>query len=110
VLPQTISGYEPGRRAADTKVDHDDRRRLLEDLERSAATYVLDLSPSGVHRWDRFPLTTFPALLDLVRRQYEIAGTADDVVIHRRQGCRSTRGTPPATMRRQESGLRPGTG
>jgi hypothetical protein len=64
-----------------------DRRLLLEDLERSSATYVLDLAPSGFHRWDRFPLTTFPALLDLLRREYEIAGAVDGVVIHRRRGC-----------------------
>jgi hypothetical protein len=57
------------------------------DLERSRATYVLDLAPSGFHRWDRFPLTTFPELLDVVRREYERVGVVRGVVVHRRRGC-----------------------
>jgi hypothetical protein len=89
VLPQeTISGHQPGRRAPSSRVRAEDRRLLLEDLERRSATYILDLAPSGFHRWDRFPLTTFPELLDLVRREYEIAGVVDGVVIHRRLRCR----------------------
>jgi hypothetical protein len=68
-------------------VHEPDRRLLLADLEASPPTYILDLAPSGFHRWDRFPLTTFPALLGLVRREYEIAGVVDGVVIHRRRGC-----------------------
>jgi hypothetical protein len=88
VLPQeSVSGHQSGRRAPASSIDQADRRLLLEDLERSSATYILDLAPSGFHRWDRFPLTTFPALLDLVHRQYEIAGVIDGVVIHRRRGC-----------------------
>ncbi len=89
VLPQeTISGHRPGRAETASATDSEDRRLLLEDLERSSATYILDLAPSGFHRWDRFPLTTFPALLERVRRQYEIAGVVDGVVIHRRLACR----------------------
>jgi hypothetical protein len=88
VLPQeSVSGHQSGRGAPASSIDPADRRLLLEDLERSSATYVLDLAPSGFHRWHRFPLTTFPALLDLVRRHYEIAGVVDGVVIHRRLGC-----------------------
>jgi hypothetical protein len=88
VLPQeSVSGHQSGRRAPASSIDQADRRLLLEDLERSSATYILDLAPSGFHHWDRFPMTTFPALLDLVHRQYEIAGVVDDVVIHRRRAC-----------------------
>jgi hypothetical protein len=88
VLPQeTISGHQPGRGAAGSSIDPADRRLLVEDLERSPATYILDLAPSGFHRWNRFPMTTFPALFDLVRRKYEIAGVVDGVVIHRRLEC-----------------------
>ncbi len=66
VLPQeTISGHQPGRRAAAPTVVEADRRLLVGDLEASAPAYILDLAPSGFHRWDRFPLTSFPALLDL---------------------------------------------
>ncbi len=90
VLPQEgISGYRPGRREAEQARSTRDRALLIDDLERKPATYVLDLSPSGFHRWDRFPLTTFPALLDLLQRRYEVADTVDDVVIHRLRDCRA---------------------
>ena len=90
VLPhETISGHRPGRAAAASPAHQEDRRLLLEDLERSSATYILDLAPSGFHRFDRFPLTTFPELLERVRTRYEIAGVVDGVVIHRRRACGS---------------------
>jgi hypothetical protein len=86
VLPQdTVSGHRPGRAAIASPTHQEDRRLLLDDLERSSATYILDLAPSG---FDRFPLTTFPALLERVRTRYEIAGVVDGVVIHRRRACR----------------------
>jgi hypothetical protein len=94
VLPQeTISGHQSGRRQAAVLGQGDDRRLLLEDLGRNRPTYVLDLAPAGFHRWDRFPLTIFPELFDLVRRDYEIAGVVDGVVVHRRRDCAGSVGT-----------------
>lgn len=89
VLPQeTISGYRPGRRGADRSgVSEEHRALLLSDLRDHDATYVLDLAPSGYHRFERFPLTTFPGLLALVRERYEIAGVVSGAVVHRRRGC-----------------------
>ena len=88
VLPQeTISGHASGRRSPSSSIDPGDRRLLLQDLERSRATYLLDLAPSGFHRWNRFPLTTFPDLWRLVRREYEMVGVVHGVGVHRRRGC-----------------------
>jgi hypothetical protein len=89
VLPQeTISGYRPGRVGADrSTVSEKDRELLISDLREHDATYILDMAPSGYHRWESFPLTSFPALLALVRERYEIAGVISGVVVHRRRGC-----------------------
>ena len=93
VLPQeTISGYRPGRAGADrSTVSREHRDLLLTDLRGHDATYILDLAPSGYHRWESFPLTSFPELLGLVRERYEIAGVVSGVVVHRLRGCASDR-------------------
>jgi hypothetical protein len=85
--PRHVSAHLRHAVPPSSSIDPRDRRLLLGDLERSRATYVLDLAPSGFHRWDRFPLTTFPELLDVVRREYERVGVVRGVVIHRRRGC-----------------------
>jgi hypothetical protein len=89
VLPQeTVSGHRPGRRDGDpSAVREEHRALLLADLRAREATYVLDLAPSGFHRWGRFPLTSFPGLYALVRESYEVAGVVEGVVVHRLRGC-----------------------
>ena len=47
----------------------------LRDLETNTVPVFVDTSPAGIHRWDRVPLSTVPALEpetpDEVRRQRE---------------------------------------
>ena len=95
VLPQeTISGYRPGRRDPDrSTVREAHRALLLSELRDHGATYILDLAPSGYHRWEAFPLTSFPELYALVRERYEIAGVVSGVVVHRLGGCVDNVGT-----------------
>jgi hypothetical protein len=60
---------------------------LIEDLDRSRATYILDTAPARIFRWDRYPLSDFPRLQAYVNDHYEAAGTVDRVRIYRRRGC-----------------------
>lgn len=60
---------------------------LLEDLERSRATYVLDTAPARIYRWDRYPVSDFPRLQGYLRRHYEAAGSVERVRLYRRRGC-----------------------
>jgi len=64
---------------------------LMDDLERSRATYVLDTAPAGIYRWDRYPLRDYPRLDDYVRRRYELLDTVDSVRVFRRLGCAADR-------------------
>jgi hypothetical protein len=93
VLPQeTISGYLPGRPptqagSPDTPLSRSHWELLMGDLEKRHATYVLDTSPSGFHRWDRYPLSRYPRLADYVRERFELAAVVEGVAVYRRRGC-----------------------
>jgi hypothetical protein len=58
---------------------------LLADLERNRASFILDTSPSGLHRWNHFPLAAFPRLDAYVRDRYELATQVDGVRVYRRR-------------------------
>jgi 4-amino-4-deoxy-L-arabinose transferase-like glycosyltransferase len=93
VMPQaTLTGYVAGNRGSasglvDTRglVRADHWAWLLADLERSRATYVLDTSPAGIHRW-RYPMWDFP-LGSYVREGYERIAAIDGVDVWRRRAC-----------------------
>jgi 4-amino-4-deoxy-L-arabinose transferase-like glycosyltransferase len=95
VMPQaSLTGYVPGNPASrsselatDSLIRPEHWDWLLADLESNHPTYILDTSPSGLHGWDRYPLRSYPRLLDLVRRAYEPLDSVDDVHIYRRRGC-----------------------
>jgi hypothetical protein len=97
VVPQaSLTGYVPGNRASlsnELSTRHlirtRDWDRLMADLTETPATYILDTSTSGLHRWHHYPLARFPRLHGLVREQYEPLGAVDRVVIYRRRGCRA---------------------
>jgi hypothetical protein len=100
VMPQaSLTGYLAGNTAtARGEVDarawivpsHWDL--LIADLEQRRATFILDTSPSGLHRWNHFPLRRFPRLDAYVRAHYLPIAHVDGVVIYRRQ---DPRGAPP---------------
>jgi 4-amino-4-deoxy-L-arabinose transferase-like glycosyltransferase len=95
VLPQSrLTGYVSGNFASLTAAGsaapgvvprHWDW--LLEDLERSRATYILDTAPARIFRWDNYPLADFPRLKDYVSARYDDVGSVDGVRIYRRRDC-----------------------
>lgn len=97
VVPiDTISGYLAGNDAFDRgeldtrhRVRQEHRAWLLQDLARHQPDVIVDMSPSGLQHWDRFPLWSFPELDQLVRTSYErVEGVADRVAVYRRRTCR----------------------
>jgi hypothetical protein len=60
---------------------------LIDDLERSRATYVLDTGPAGLYRWNRYPLRDYPRLDRFVAEAYEPIDDVSRVRIYRRRGC-----------------------
>jgi len=59
----------------------------MSDLERNEATYVLDTAPSGLYRWQNYPLRDFPRLSAYLKEKYDILEAMHGVVIYRRKGC-----------------------
>jgi hypothetical protein len=60
---------------------------LMDDLERSRATYILDTAPAALYRWDHYPIADFPRLAGYLAEHYEDAGGVDRVRVYRRRGC-----------------------
>jgi hypothetical protein len=60
---------------------------LMEDLERSRATYVLDTAPAGLYRWNHYPVADYPRLDAYLGERYDLIDTVERVRIHRRRGC-----------------------
>lgn len=60
---------------------------LMADLERSRATYVLDTTPAGLYRWNRYPLRDFPRLDRYVAEGYDRIEEISGVHVYRRRGC-----------------------
>jgi len=95
VVPQAgLTGYVPGNRASASEDSGSERLIeprhwgwLMEDLARNRPTYVLDTSPSGLHRWNRYPMHRFPRLWEWVKAEYEPVGAVGRVAIYRRRGC-----------------------
>jgi len=65
--------------------DHWDR--LMQDLDRNKATYILDTSPAGIYRWDRYPVQDYPRLDLYLAEHYEPMGSVGEVRLFRRRGC-----------------------
>jgi hypothetical protein len=115
VLAQAgLTGYVSGnlgtvrrRLPVDADVNPTHWEWLMEDLERSRATYVLDTAPAAIYRWDRYPLRDYPRLDAYVRERYELLDVVDGVRLFRRTGCESGDGT---TTRLRPAGGRPSTG
>jgi 4-amino-4-deoxy-L-arabinose transferase-like glycosyltransferase len=93
VVPQaTLSGYVAGNTASArgeldgrALIDPAHWQLLLDDLERNRATFILDTSPSGLHRWNHFPVANFPLLDSYLRARYDHAGQVGGVRLFRRK-------------------------
>ncbi|HET7291059.1 MAG TPA: hypothetical protein VFM88_01415 [Vicinamibacteria bacterium] len=95
VVPQAgLTGYVAGN-VGSTRGGFDGRGLvdprhwdlLMSDLLAHSPTFVLDTAPSGLYRWNRFPLTDFPRLASFVREGYELVAAVGGVRIYRRRGC-----------------------
>ena len=60
---------------------------LMDDLERTEATYMLDTAPAGLYRWNRYPLRDYPRLDRYVAEGYERLDDVSRVRVYRRRGC-----------------------
>jgi hypothetical protein len=95
VVPiDTVSGYLSGNDAfergeLDTKsrIVPAHRRLLMEDLERSAPSHIVDTSGGGLAFWSRFPLSSFPELDTYVSAHYEPWAAVRGMRILRRSDC-----------------------
>lgn len=95
VFPEsTLVGYVPGNRASTgegagtghlVSAAHWDW--LMDDLSRKRPTFVLDTAPSGLHRWNRYPLHAYPRLARFVREGYRRIDTVDRVDVYRSLDC-----------------------
>ncbi len=95
VVPQaSLTGYLAGNTGSalgtvDTRgrIDAGHWELLMRDLAAAPPTYVLDTAPSGLYRWNRYPITDFPRLEGYLRDGYELIDAVGGVRIHRRRGC-----------------------
>jgi hypothetical protein len=95
VVPiDTISGYLSGNDAfergeLDTKsrIVPEHRRLLMEDLERSSPSHIVDTSGGGLAFWSRFPLASFPELDAYVSAHYEPWAVVRGMKLLRHRDC-----------------------
>jgi len=76
-----------GEISTDDLVDATAWNVLMEDLERHRATYIVDTSPAGLYRWNRYPIDDYPRLRAYLTAHYDVTAKVDGVLIYRRQGC-----------------------
>jgi hypothetical protein len=74
----------PGFDARDFVSERDVEATLV-DLEQNKPAIFVDLAPSGIHNWDKLPLSTVPALDRYIHDHYAQFGTAAGAAIYRRK-------------------------
>jgi len=57
----------------------------LRDLETNTVPVFVDTSPAGIHRWDRVPLSTVPALERYLREHYALVAEIEGSRVYRRR-------------------------
>jgi 4-amino-4-deoxy-L-arabinose transferase-like glycosyltransferase len=90
VMPQSgltayISGNQKGNLGT-IKDRHWDW--FMDDLEKNHATYIIDTAPSGIYRWDRYPIRNYPRLQQLLRAKYDSIGEIEGIYLYRNKYCR----------------------
>lgn len=86
-----ISGnarFESGALPANFHVSKKRRAELLDDLRRSPPKYIADFSTTDLDHWDRFQLSTFPELSEMVGAGFRNLGPfAGGVTIYESLSC-----------------------
>jgi hypothetical protein len=65
-------------------VSEADVDRTVRDLESSRARFVVDTAPSGLHRWDRAPLSLVPRLDAYVHSHYRLVAEPGGSAVYER--------------------------
>ena len=60
----------------------------MNDLEKNRATYIIDTAPSGIYRWDRYPIRNYPRLQQFVRTKFDSIGEIEGMYLYRNKYCR----------------------
>jgi len=60
---------------------------LMEDLDRSHVTFIVDTAPANVFRWGKYPIARYARLRQLVEGEFDPASTIGGIVIYRRRDC-----------------------
>ena len=61
-----------------------DVEQTIADLEASRARFVVDTAPSGLHRWNRVPLSLVPRLDEYVRANYRLVAEPAGAFVYER--------------------------
>ena len=72
-------GFDPTRHVSQRDVE-----ATLQDLEANQVAIFVDLSPSGIHHWDRLPLSAIPALDQYLHAHYQPIGSPAGALVYRR--------------------------
>jgi hypothetical protein len=90
VLPQSgLTSYISGRSiSSEEQINQRHWDWLFSDLEKNRATFILDFAPSGIFRWNRYPVHDYPRLQEYLDANFDKVDSVDEVVIYRRKECR----------------------
>jgi len=66
-------------------VSERDVRQTIEDLSRSGTRWFVDTAPSGLHDWNRMPLSAVAELDGYVREHYELVAEPAGARVYRRK-------------------------
>ncbi|HEY7162331.1 MAG TPA: hypothetical protein VH815_13785, partial [Acidobacteriota bacterium] len=89
VMPQSgLTAYISGNQKGDLGTIKDKHWDwLMEDLQKNDATYIIDTAPSGIYRWDRYPISNYPRLQNLIRSKYRPLVEIDGIYLYRNKNC-----------------------
>ena len=62
---------------------------LMQDLDRSHVTFIVDTAPANVFRWGKYPIARYPRLRQYLEAQFDPASTVGGIVIYRQRDCQS---------------------
>ena len=84
-----VGNFDPGQVAdgVDLSRFRSDRdvRATVSDLEANAVPVFIDTTPSGIHHWDRAPLSTVPSLDEYLHTHYRLVAEVAGSLVYRRQ-------------------------
>ena len=90
-----VGNFDPGHLAdgVDLAPYRSDRdvAFTIADLERNRVPVFVDTTRSGIHHWDRIPLSVVPALEQYLRGHYKLTADVGGSLVYRRQGMTAAR-------------------